>query len=126
MAILKPIISHIEWISEDAQEAILTIMDGAISLHAFCDPCRIREGAQLVDHLLAFDVDNVMRASEDSPQARLIRPPFGHECCGAVESAADRLIRIGDIRLVLDVPLPGDIGNGEFICFICARIDFLG
>lgn len=125
MDTMKPTVSKLEWLSVPAAEAVLTVTDGTINIQAFSQPCRLREGDEVKEPLLAFDTQSVVLTAGAPPSARLVEAPFRHECCGIIVDTGARLIRVGEIPITLDIPLPGDVSDGQVVCFTCARVDCL-
>jgi hypothetical protein len=49
--------------------------------------------------------------------------PYAYKVFGRVVDAKKRLVTVGEIRLTVDLPLPGDVQQGETVQFVCDRID---
>lgn len=122
---MTPTISHLEWLSKDAQEAILTVTDGMLSVRIFSQPCSLQEGDRLLEPVLAFNTSDIVRMTTMIPDAQVIMEPFAQECHGVVEDIGAKLIRVGALGVILDIPIPGDIAVGEAVAFRCARLDCL-
>ncbi|HEY0133418.1 MAG TPA: hypothetical protein VGB85_05040, partial [Nannocystis sp.] len=98
------------------------VSDGTVSIKVFCQPCRLKVGDPLSQPLLAFETGGVQKTSDTVPSACATNDRFAHECRGIVTSADLAMICIGEFNVALDVPLPGDVNVGDWVCFECARI----
>lgn len=114
---------HIDWLSEEAEEALLSVGDATLVMQVFCQPCWLQVGATLAEPVLAYDSTNIVRAAQELAYARLVRQPFAHECGGKVVDAARGIAVVGSIPVELDGRLPGDIRDGDWIEFSCTRLD---
>lgn len=122
---MTPAVIQVNWVSRVAEEAVLVVSDEFISVRVYCQPCSLHEGDFVEQPLLAFDSQHVARSEEHVHRATPVGE-FACEFCGTVRDVASRLVHVGQIRIVLDVSIPGDIVVGENICFTCARLDYLG
>jgi hypothetical protein len=123
----QPTVVSLEWLSEEAGEAALTITDGRISVIAFCHPCRVGVGEALKQPLLALDVSRMERArQDDEPSLSRTSTAWGYEGIAKILSHQDHLVSVGALKIELDQPLPGDLKEGEAIHFTCARLDVVG
>ena len=48
---------------------------------------------------------------------------FGHDYCGQLSNKDNSIVSVGGISIELDSNIPGDIEQGDYIEFTCARID---
>jgi hypothetical protein len=112
-------------LDESAEEALLTIGDGRYFCEAYCQPCSAQVGDALTRPLIAFDTAGIERQPADSVIGfGKGPPPFGSLVCGEVTNRRYRLVRVGDIQVKLDVPLPSDVVEGELVSFSSSRLDF--
>jgi hypothetical protein len=113
-------------LDESADEALLTIGDGRYSCEAYCQPCSAQVGHTLTHPLTAFYTTGIERQAANAIIGFAKgAPPFGWLVCGEVTDRSSRLVRVGDIQVKLDVPLPGDVADGEFVSFSSSRLDFV-
>lgn len=116
-------IDHIIWISEDAEEALLTIRDNSYSCEAFCQPCTYKTGDIIRNPLLSFAEGEVIKV--DHPLLLKKTSFFGHEIVANVQNINKKLVTVGNIIIELSLPLPRDIKNGEKVLFYTTRLDAL-
>jgi hypothetical protein len=123
----QPTVVALEWLSEEAGEAALTITDRKISCLAFCHPCRLAVGDALRQPLLTLDVRGIERArSDEEPSLTRTDSAWGHSVIAKVINRRANLVAVGGFTIELDQSLPGDIQEGDFIGFACARLDAVG
>uniref|UniRef100_A0A0C1NA65 Uncharacterized protein n=1 Tax=Tolypothrix bouteillei VB521301 TaxID=1479485 RepID=A0A0C1NA65_9CYAN len=119
----EAVISQIEYLSKDADEALVSITDGVYGCVAFCQPCERLVGELIKEPLLAFGTEGVVLSNEETLGFRRIRDTFRHEVYARVTDATLGIVSVGSIRLELDTPLPGGIVTGDSINFFCDRVD---
>lgn len=120
---VHPMIHSIQWISED--EAILTLTDGQNTCHVFAHPFHGHVGDPVAEPVLCFAVSGLLLVETGASSIRLLGG-FKHEVVGQVVQVAPSLVRVGELLLSLDCPLPGDVLEGCFVIFLTQRLDYLG
>lgn len=118
-------VSSIEWLSREAEEAIVDVDDGRHRCRTFCHPCQVKQGDMVLEPLIAFDSSKIERVSSEVEQFKSMDSPFGYSIRAVVTSIAEPILAVGKILIELDVPLPGDIQKGEVVDFECERLDFI-
>lgn len=119
-------IEHEEWISREAEEALLRLTDGEHSLTCFSHPHR-HLGVELSrSSLLVMGAKSIVRMTASEVSIRQVGEGFTHEIVGVVADRAAPQVKVGDLLLELDVPLPGDVEEGDVVGFIAERIDLIG
>lgn len=120
------IVKRCEWISRDAQEAMLTIGDENFECIAFSHPCSMQVGRRLREPLLAISIRGVTKeALNTQPVMQRLGESFAHEFVAEVVNLKERLVLVGSVVIELDDVLPGDISVGDFIRFSCGRLDVI-
>jgi hypothetical protein len=118
------IVKKIEWLSEEAQEAILVAGDEYFECVPFCHPCLLKVGEIIQEPLYAMDACNVMLQEDDADIfIEYTGLGFDHVILGEVLSLEERIICVGTIRIQLGSPLPGGISEGDKVQFYCSRLD---
>lgn len=112
----------IHWLSHEAAEAVLTLQSKEFSFLAFSHPFAGSEG-DAIERLFAFGVSN-MRTTCDDGEAVMNRPNSFHCTVRAVVvSVAPPILTLCGALVELDAPLPGDVGPGVRVEFVCERLD---
>lgn len=120
------IVKRREWISKDAQEAMLVIGDESFECVAFSHPCSMQVGDHLNEPLLAISIRRVIKEKLNTqPMMQRLGESFAHEILAEVVDVKSRLVVVGSVVVELDGVLPGDIGVGDFIRFSCGRLDVI-
>jgi hypothetical protein len=118
-------IKEIQYLSEPAREALLTISDGSNECIAFCQPCDKSVGEVIKDSLYIFEAYQIQISGTDREYLKPIGRYFRHEICATIKNIQSRILKVGSILLEIDSDLPGDISKGDKVNLICERIDIL-
>lgn len=119
-----PTVTSLEWLSEEAREASLTLEDGVFSVVAFSHPCGLRRNDRLTQPLFVFESSDVIRVDASaSPSFTRANDPWGYTVIATLVSHRERVAAVGGFRLKLGLPLPGDLKDGDQIRFTCLRLD---
>ncbi len=118
-------IREIEWLSKDAEEALVYLTDGVNECAAFCQPCEKEPGGIIQQPLLAFGAQGIKICDGEVESIQRIGKTFGHVICARVVDADLEILKVGAILLELDTSLPGGIGTNCVVRCICRRIDLL-
>ncbi|QJI32247.1 hypothetical protein HKK55_27310 [Pseudomonas sp. ADAK18] len=120
------IVKRCEWISKDAQEAMLTIGDENFECVAFSHPCSMQVGDRLREPLLAISIRGATKAELNAqPVMQRLGESFAHEFLAEVIDLKERLVVVGSVVVELDDVLPGEISVGDLIRFSCGRLDVI-
>lgn len=116
-------IKNINWISESAAEAIITIIDNKnFSLNCFCQPCKYKINDK-IDCLYIFEAKNIKKFNIKEYIIKKNDNNLGYYLVGQIINLEKKMIKINNFMLELDNEIPSDIKLGEFIEFTCLRID---
>ena len=114
----------ISWIDPSAQEAEVEVADGQYTCYAFCHPCEVNVGDELVEPLHVFGPKQVaLAAGSDLGAWRNGGGSLAHRVVARLLDSERRLMGVGALRFVFDDPLPGGIQRGDLVGFECARLD---
>lgn len=117
-------VKRCEWLSRNAEEALLYIGDDEYECVAFSHPCKLDTGDCLAEPLLAISIEGVGKQIKPIKLAITRQgDSLSHEIVGVVTSLALRTVSVGSIVIELDDPLPGDIEEMDVIQFTCGRLD---
>lgn len=118
------LVQDVFWISNLSKEAEVTVTDGFLKCTAFCYPCNFQVGDSINEPLHVFDIkDIVLSDQQDVGVWKVDESGFRQHVIGYVENAAEQLLTVGEIIMVVDGYLPGWIKDGDLVDFECARID---
>lgn len=109
-------------------EADLIISDGTYEILCYFDafpPIKNIEKGTNVKGLSTFLAEDIIRADRMEYAINKKEDFYSYQLQGEVLSIDKPIIGIGDIKLELDAPLPGDIAVGEYVQFNVMRLDCL-
>lgn len=112
-----------EWVSETADEAIVAVKDGNIEIFVYCHPYDYAVGDEVEMELHPVDVRAIRQTDENGAVISRHHDGLGYDLKVVVHDIDDGLAKLGEVVLVFDEPLPGDIRNGDRVEFSCSRID---
>lgn len=116
-------IKNINWISEDASEAIVTVVDNKnFSLNCFSQPCKYYLNDK-IDCLYTYDAANIRKSNMKQFVIEKNNNDLGYYLVGKIIDLKQKIIKVNGFKLELDNEIPVDIKEKEFIEFTCTRID---
>lgn len=74
--------------------------------------------------LFGFLVTNIILEDSLRPPTKTDAGFFSYHIYAKVQNFRELQVRLGDIDIFLDIPLPKDIGNGDIVSFDVQRLDF--
>jgi len=119
------IVNQIEWVSKEAQEALLFVGDGEYECVAFSHPCHFDKGYALIEPVLAFSAQGIMLSQETKVSITRKGEFFAHEVVGILSGFNPTIISVGNIRIELEDALPGGIKQNDIVQFYCGRLDVI-
>lgn len=121
---MSVVVRSVSWLSE--YEATLTVSDGTHSYVVFAHPYTGVVGDELHEPLLGFNVDKIIAVNGVAHIVSSVDDGYVQELVGQVVDWAKPLIRVGDILVEPDLPLPCDITEGDTVQFAVKRLDYMG
>ncbi|NER00768.1 MAG: hypothetical protein F6K30_29415 [Cyanothece sp. SIO2G6] len=118
-------VKKIEWLSRDAEEALVHITDGIFDCIAFSQPCKKKTGDIIEQPLLVFGTYAIEVIDVNTVSIHRAGSTLGYEIYAKVMDVKRGIISVGSLEFELDIPLPGDVDKGCIIRFICQRIDLI-
>ena len=117
-------ISKVYWLSEDAKEAEIYLSDGDFSIVCFSQPFNQVVGDNISLPLYALNTRDISSLNgEEKFAVKKGEAAFEYNLSGRVISTEGNHVKIGEFIIALDLPLPNDIQTGDYISFVCDRID---
>ena len=95
------------------------------SVISFAYPGKLLNHEQDVS-LFAFLVTDIFRESCLKPPIKTNAGFFSYRIFAKVQNSRDRHVRLGDINIFLDMPLPKDIADNDIVSFDVHRLDYPG
>lgn len=105
------------------QEADLLISDGIHKVLCYAYPINNVQINQEISSVYGFDCVDIERANENKYEIVKHQDYYAYSLTGQVISKNDSLVRIGELEIYLDEPIPNDIQENEFIIFNVTRLD---
>lgn len=116
-------IEEIIYFNKSDREAELCISDGVYSVICYACPVNAVVVNQEVDAIYGFECTNVVRATEQNYRINKLPAYFAYEVTAEVISKYDSIVKVGNLRIYLDAPLPNDVATGEYVSFSVLRFD---
>ena len=112
----------IEYCKED-HEADVCVSDGHYSVVCYVYSLEDIFVGQRVSIVCAFGCDNILRCDKTTFVVEQLPQQYKIAFTAQVVSRDEAIVRIGDVVIVLDSNIPGDIRNGEYISCNAIRLD---
>jgi hypothetical protein len=113
---------HIECLSFEAKEAVVTISDNILELVCFAHPFNLKIGDSVSFIIQASGVERIQRAKGNGYYTERVNNTFSHFIRGKVMDTENGIVRLGKLLIELDMPFPGDTVKGEYVSFLCAQL----
>lgn len=117
------LVEQIEWIDEEAKEAIVTLKNEGQTIKCFSCPCVVKLNSEIDNILECLDTKNVLISENDS---QIIKKEkiFEYEIHGKLINRSEGFVNVfGMIIHIDEIQIPGDIVENMNICFSTSRID---
>ena len=117
-------IKKIEWISKEAKEAEVAISDGSYECVCFYHPCTISLGEIILDPIIAFDIENIIKVNNGTEVAiKKIIGSMGYKVIARLENINPNIVALGKIMIDIGNNVPKDLYVGDLLSFKCSRLD---
>ncbi len=113
----------IEDFDKFSNEADIIVSDGQYDLRCYCSFLATNMVALPVVNITSFLARNIMRALDDKFQILKLKHYYSYHLQGKIIDTQMPIVCIGNIKIILDEPLPKDIECGEYISFDVERLD---
>lgn len=117
------LVKKIDWISKNAMEAEVILSDGVFDIICFSQPFSFKEGDTIKSYIYIFDTQKIYFSNLNEEYVKKNGSLFEYELCGVIKDKLSNIIKIGDFLIELDIPLPNDLYNGDYVVVFCERID---
>lgn len=117
-------ISKVNWLSEEAKEAEVCLFDGTFNIISFSHPFNQNIGDVIELPLYILNAKEIYRLNNmQSFSVERMGDTFEYKLSGRVINKELNQIIVGEFIIQLDASLPNDISTGDYVSFICDRID---
>ncbi|MVW83197.1 hypothetical protein FCL51_11775 [Elizabethkingia anophelis] len=118
-------VNKIEWLSKEANEAEVYLSDDNFNIICFAHPFDKNIGDLITQPLYTLNTKEVDKLSDEDKifMVESNGDNFEYRLTGQVINKENNYIRIGDFTISLDISLPNDIEEGDFISCTCDRVD---
>lgn len=116
-------ITDILYFSKEDSEAEVSISDGRYTVNCYAYPCDMVLVNQRVNTIYGFECANITRLNETKYAIKKLSQHYAYQLVAQVMDNESGIVRIGDLFINLDNPIPKDIMNGEYIAFSVVRLD---
>ncbi|MDX2247573.1 MAG: hypothetical protein SF052_12390 [Bacteroidia bacterium] len=117
-------VSKINWLSEEAKEAEVCLFDGKFSIITFSHPFKHSIGHIIDLPLFTLNAKEIYSLNNiETFSVEREGDTFEHKFSGRVINKESNQILVGEFIIQIDVSLPNDINIGDYVSFICDRID---
>ncbi|OIN56676.1 hypothetical protein BLX24_23915 [Arsenicibacter rosenii] len=117
-------VSNVKWLSKEAKEAEVYLSDVNFSLIVFSHPFNQNVGDSVKLPLYTLNAKGIYKLNNtENLLVNRKGKTFGYEISGTVLNKELNQIQIGEFVIQLDVSLPNDITSGDYVSFVCDRID---
>ena len=117
-------VKEINWLSEFAKEAEVTISDGTSMLTCFSQPFNYDVNDVLDQPLYCYDAKNVRKSFEEGFTLENQNDAFAYFFRGELIDSIKKLVKVAGFMLSLeDNAIPKDLVDGDIIEFTVQRVD---
>ncbi|CAA0165944.1 hypothetical protein [Tenacibaculum maritimum] len=117
-------IEKIEWMSKEAEEAIIYLNDGNYKIICFSCPFNEEELNKGNYQINCYDTIGFERIKGEAYHIGKLSDFFSYRLYCKVKDRKEGIVKIGEFQFYLeDGVFPGDIADGDFVTFECGRFD---
>lgn len=117
-------INKIIWLSEEAKEAEVYLSDGIFNIACFSHPFNQVLGDDVSLPVYTLNAKDIYSLNgEEIFSVEKGEMAFEYKLSGRVVNKNSNQIKVGEFIIQLDWPLPDDIKTGDYVSFVCDRID---
>lgn len=117
------LVKKINWISKNAMEAEVILNDGVFDIICFSQPFSFKEGDTIKSYIYTYNTQKIYFSNLNEEYVKKNGSLFEYELCGVIKDKLSNIIKIGNFLIELDIPLPNDLYNGDYVIIFCERID---
>ena len=117
-------VSNVLYYSSNHSEAEISVSDGNFTLVCYAHPLERFSINQTVTELYGFDCADIKKADTNDYAVEKISPYFAYQLTAQIVSREKGEVQLGEMHIILDSPIPGDLCSGDFISFSVLRLDF--
>lgn len=109
--------------NKEDSEAEVCVSDGMYDIHCYAHPTDVILIGQYIDKIYGFLCTNIKKL--DIPNFQIVKLPeyYSYRISAQLMNKEEGIVRVGEIYINLDEPIPKDIVNGDYIVFSVQRLD---
>lgn len=107
----------------DDNEAEVLVSDGSFDLVCYLFPAKNLQVGQVVEVIYAFNCSNIVINSAGEYHVEKKGGYYSYVLTAKVVDRKNQLVIIGDLLIRIDVAIPADIMDGQYISFSVLRLD---
>jgi co-chaperonin GroES (HSP10) len=116
-------VKKIIWESKDDKEATVVVSDGKYDVNVFSQPCTLKDGDHIGEHIIASDIYGLEIIGQDKEEViNSEKETFQYDIIATVKDIRYGIVSVGKITFDIS-PLPGDFKNGDRIKFYVDKFD---
>ncbi len=109
--------------SKEAKEAEVYLSDGRFEIICFSHPFNQETEENILLPLYALNAKDIHFYEENEFSVEKEGSTFEYKLTGYVVNKDDHQIKVGEFIIQLDIPLLNEVQKGDYISFVCDRID---
>lgn len=118
-------VSHIVDFCVDDHEAEVYVSDGVLSIKCYAYPINNVYIGEKVSAVFAYGCRDIKKHDELAFQIEKLPQYYACSIIAQVCSQQNSMVRIGELKMQLDLAIPSDINNGDFISFSVVRLNVI-
>lgn len=116
-------ISDIKHWDKRDKEADVIVTDGQYQLLCYANPVQSIQCREQVAGLFSFGCENIVKSEHCAVNIVKQTDYYAYELSAEVLSKVEGTVKMGQLVLQLDAPVPGDVQTGDYVTFKVQRID---
>lgn len=116
-------ITDILYFNKEDSEAEVNISDGRYTVNCYAYPVDMVSVNQRVNTIYGFECANISKSDETEYEIKKLPQHYAYLLTAQVMDNESGIVRIGELFINLDIPIPKDIINGDYVAFSVLRLD---
>jgi len=117
-------INKINWLSKVGKEAEVFLYDGNFNMVCYSHPFNQDIGNIVTQPLYTLNARKILILKEEEKfSVEKEEGTFDYKFAGRLINKEENHVKLGEFIIELDNPVPSDIQVGDYISFICDRVD---
>ena len=117
-------ISDILYFSKEDSEAEVRISDGRYTVSCYAYPIDMVYVNQYVNTIYGFECADITKSDELKYAIKKLPQHYAYLLTAQVVNTESKIVRIGELFICLDIAMPRDMINGDYVSFSVLRLDY--